>query len=73
MLGGYYWNHLHTRSYPCNGRSSRGELYAIAHDLEFIKHQLSRLPTRAWLSRTLLLATASIWALLGVLGLSLTR
>ena len=52
---------------------ARDDLYAIADDLEFIKLQLSRLPTRAWLGRTLLLATASIWTLLGVLGLVLTR
>jgi hypothetical protein len=31
--------------------------------------QLARVPTRAYLCRTLLLATASVWALLGALAL----
>lgn len=52
---------------------ARGGLYAITDDLEFIKFQLSRLPTRAYLSRTLLLATASVWALIGVVVLLLLR
>jgi hypothetical protein len=38
---------------------ARGDLYAIADDLEFV--QLARLPTRACLSRTLILSTASTW------------
>jgi hypothetical protein len=39
----------------------------IEDQLEFIVGQLARVPTRAYLCRTLLLATASIWALLAVL------
>ena len=39
----------------------------IEEDLESIAGQLARVPTRAYLCRTLLLATASIWALLAVL------
>jgi hypothetical protein len=38
----------------------------IDSDLELIMRQLARLPTRAYLCRMLLLATASIWALLAV-------
>jgi hypothetical protein len=33
---------------------ARGELYAIADDLEFLKVQLARLPTRRELARTAL-------------------
>ena len=36
-------------------------------NLEFIMGQLARVPTRSYLCRTLLLATASVWALLAVL------
>jgi hypothetical protein len=43
---------------------ARGDLYAISDDLEFLKAQLARLPTRAYLRRTLLLAMAITWALL---------
>jgi hypothetical protein len=38
-----------------------------------MKAQLARLPTRAYFSRTLLMATASIWMLLGALALLLAR
>jgi hypothetical protein len=51
---------------------ARGDLYAIADELEFLKAQLARLPTRAYFSRTLLMATASIW-MLGALALLLTH
>jgi hypothetical protein len=36
----------------------------IDNNLECIMGQLARMPTRAFLCRLLLLATASIWALL---------
>jgi hypothetical protein len=39
--------------------------------LEFLSGQVARLPTRAYLCRTLLLATASLWALLAVVLLLL--
>ena len=39
----------------------------IESNLEFLASQLARLPTRAYLCRMLLLATASIWALLAIL------
>ena len=43
---------------------ARTDFAQIEGNLEFIMGQLSRVPTRAYLCRTLLLATASIWALL---------
>ena len=50
---------------------ARGELHALAAEVETVKLQLAqlanKLPSRAYLSRTLLMAAAPIWALLGVL------
>jgi hypothetical protein len=43
---------------------ARGDLYAIADRLEFIESQLSPMPTRAWMSHSLLWATAPTWLLL---------
>ena len=45
---------------------ARTDFALIDSDLELIMRQLARLPTRAYLCRMLLLATASIWALLAV-------
>jgi hypothetical protein len=45
---------------------ARTDFALIEDHLEFIASQLARLPTRAYLCRMLLLATASIWALLAV-------
>jgi hypothetical protein len=45
---------------------ARSDFAAIEGDLQFIMGQLARMPTRAFLCSTLLLATASIWALLAV-------
>ena len=45
---------------------ARTEFALIEEHLESIAGQLARVPTRAYLCRTLLLATASIWALLAV-------
>ena len=42
---------------------ARGDLYAIADDLEFLKAQLARLPTRKELAQTALLATLTAAAL----------
>jgi hypothetical protein len=52
---------------------TRGDLYAIQGEIGCMKAQLARLPTRAYFSRTLLMATASFWALLGALALLLAR
>jgi hypothetical protein len=43
---------------------ARGDLYAIADDLEFIKSQLARLPTRGELARTGLLVMLTTAALI---------
>ena len=43
---------------------ARTDFALIEDHLEFIAGQLARVPTRAYLCRVLLLATASIWALL---------
>jgi hypothetical protein len=45
---------------------ARTDFALIEDQLEFIMGQLARVPTRAYLCRTLLLATASVWALLAV-------
>jgi len=45
---------------------ARTDFALIESNLEFIMGQLARMPTRAYLCRMLLLATASIWALLGI-------
>jgi transposase len=45
---------------------ARADFALIESNLEFIMGQLARMPTRAYLCRMLLLATASIWALLGI-------
>jgi hypothetical protein len=42
---------------------ARGDLYAIADDLDFIKGQLARLPTRKEVAQTALLATLTASAL----------
>jgi len=38
-------------------------------EFEGVKMMIVRLPSRAYVSRTVLMATASIWALFGVLAL----
>src|SRR4051812_29197024 len=47
-------------------RGDRGcrDLGTILDELDFVKWQLSQLPTRAYLYRMLLVATASVWAIL---------
>jgi hypothetical protein len=42
---------------------ARGDLYAIGDDLEFIKTQLARLPTRKEMAQTALLVTLTTAAL----------
>jgi hypothetical protein len=41
--------------------------------LDFLKMQVSWLPTRAWLSRMALMGFGSVWALLAVVALLLAR
>jgi hypothetical protein len=52
---------------------ARGDFAAILDEPDFVKWQLSRLPTRAWLSRMALMGFGSVWALLAVVALLLTR
>jgi hypothetical protein len=52
---------------------ARGDLYAIADELETVRLTLRRMPTRAYLSRTLLMVAAPIWALVGAVALILLR
>jgi hypothetical protein len=49
----------------------RGDLYGLQDEFECLKAQLARLPTRAYFCRTLLMATAGTWMLLGALALAL--
>jgi hypothetical protein len=44
---------------------TRTDFALIESNLEFIAGQLARVPSRAYLCRTLLLATASVWGLAG--------
>jgi hypothetical protein len=56
--------------YPLTLRQAdqtRTDFAVIEEHLESIAGRLAGVPTRAYLCRTLLLATASIWALLAVL------
>jgi hypothetical protein len=52
---------------------AREDFAAILDELDFVKGQLSRLPTRAWLSRMMLLGFGSVWALLAAVVLLITR
>jgi len=52
---------------------AREDFAEILDELDFVKLQLSRLPTRAWLSRMALMGFASLWALLAVTLLMLAR
>ena len=49
---------------------ARTDFALIESNLEFIAGQLARVPTRAYLCRTLLLATASVWACFWLYGSS---
>jgi hypothetical protein len=48
---------------------ARGDLYAIADELEVLKSQIARLPSRAYVSRLALMASATIWVLIGLVAL----
>ena len=52
---------------------AREDFAILLDELDFLKLQLSRLPTRAWLSRMWLIGFASVWALLAVIVLLLVR
>ena len=52
---------------------ARGDFGTLLDELDFVKWQLSRLPTRAYFCRMLLVTTASVWAILAALALWLAR
>src|SRR5438874_1034291 len=45
---------------------ARGHLYGIADEIEALKVQIAGLPSRAYISRLALMATATVWALIAV-------
>ena len=53
-----------TTSSRCQIDQARGDLYAIANELEFLKAQIAQLPS-AYASRLALIATSAVWALIG--------
>ena len=52
---------------------ARDDFAAILDELEFVKSQLARLPTRAYVSRMALMATCSLSALIAAVALMLMR
>ena len=52
---------------------ARNDFATILDDLEFVKGQLARLPTCAFVSRMALMATASVFALIAAVALTLAR
>jgi hypothetical protein len=52
---------------------AREDFAILLDELDFLKMQLSRMPTRAWLSRMWLMGFGSVWLLLAVVLLMLTR
>ena len=51
---------------------ARGDLYAIADELEILKAQIAQLPTRAFVSRLALMAMGTLWALAVAVALLVT-
>jgi hypothetical protein len=45
---------------------ARGDLYGIADEIEALKAQIAGLPSRGYVSRLALMATATVWALIAV-------
>jgi hypothetical protein len=48
---------------------AREDFACILDELDFLKIQVSWLPTRAWLSRMALIGFGSVWALLAAVAL----
>jgi len=42
---------------------ARGDLYAVAGELEVLKLQIAQLPSRSYVGRLALMATGTVWAL----------
>jgi hypothetical protein len=51
--------------------AARVDFALLEQHLEFLASRIARLPTRGYLCRTVLLATASLWALLAAVLLLL--
>jgi hypothetical protein len=52
---------------------ARGDFAAILDELDVLKWQLARQPSRAWLAGMGLIGFGSVWALLAVVALMLAR
>jgi hypothetical protein len=52
---------------------ARGDLYTIADEIEALKLQIAGLPSRAYVSRLALMATATVWALISAVAMVLAR
>lgn len=52
---------------------ARDDFAMILDELDFVQTQLSRLPTRAWLSRMAFIGFGSVWAVLALVALLLAR
>ena len=57
----------------CQIDQARGDLYAIADELEVLKVQIAQLPSRSYVSRLALMATDTVWALIATVALMLAR
>jgi hypothetical protein len=52
---------------------ARNDFAAVLDELDFVKEQLARLPTRAYVCRLALIATSSVLALIVAVALLLAR
>jgi hypothetical protein len=53
--------------------AARDDFAAILDDLDFIKGQLARQPSRAWTSLLMLIGFGSVWVLIAAVALMLAR
>jgi hypothetical protein len=52
---------------------ARADFYVIETELEARQAQLARVPSRAYVCRLAMTATATVWALIGFIALLLAR
>jgi hypothetical protein len=52
---------------------ARNDFAAVLDELDFVKEQLARLPTRAYVSRLALMATSSVLAVIAAVAVMLVR
>jgi hypothetical protein len=57
----------------CQIDQARGDLCGIADEIEILKMQIASLPSRAYVGRLALMATATVWALIGAVAMMLAR